>query len=667
MPEVRIAERRIWVGEQSRALLSGEVHYWRLDPAAWPDALERVRDLGLDIISTYVCWAFHELAPGEFDFRGSTNARCDLLGFLELAALRDLWVLLRPGPYIYAEWPNSGIPERTVQWHRLHPRFEEAANVWMAAVVDAVRDRLATHGGPIVLWQADNEADPWFDVYGSQLGLATDPGLFQDFLRDRYGQVTELNGVWNADYADFSEVRAVLSPAYRPYLERYRDVCRFRHWYAAQVVRRTTAEYRRLGVDVPIYSNTYIDTAVQDWRWLQSVCDLVGPDIYPTSSMAERADEHRRVLEAVRYARSFAQLPFIPEFESGIWHGWHRSVGVLSATDYELNAVSVLLAGVAGWNWYMLVARDSWYMSPISELGRLRLDVAPAFAEMVRLFRALDPSSLSKVCETAVTFNALERASDPAAGEDMLRALYAADIDYEFFDLDSGSLSKPLLLYSGGDCVSAEQLQRLQAYVHGGGTLVCFQPPVLEGLTRAPAAVTTAAAPQRLRLMLGTASVTLSSPAVFVYPDDRGDALIAERITPLPPTQEGGYAHVLLPVGERLCVGYVARLGQGRVVVLGVTPDPTVLVALHAWLGVRIPSRATSSSRVQSALFERGPERVAIITSTSAEDRDVLIEFDLERPVGSARDLRTGLQAALVDGGVVVRVAARSGTAIRLG
>ena len=98
MPAVRIAERRLWVGDASRALLSGEVHFWRLDPEVWPAVLDRVVELGLNIVSTYVCWQFHELGRGEFDFDGSTNPRRNLLAFLDLAVSRDLWVVLRPGP-----------------------------------------------------------------------------------------------------------------------------------------------------------------------------------------------------------------------------------------------------------------------------------------------------------------------------------------------------------------------------------------------------------------------------------------------------------------------------------------------------------------------------------------------------------------------------------------
>ena len=670
MARVRIAERRIWVDDQSRALLAGEVHFWRLDPAAWRPVLARTRELGLDVVSTYVCWDFHELAPGRFDLRGRSNPRRNLMAFLELVGDEGFWLVLRPGPYIYAEWPNSGVPERVVRWHRAHPSFRREASTWMAAVVDEVRPFLATRDGPIVLWQADNEADPWIDVYGQQLGLAAEAGLFQHFLAGRYIHIAELNTAWGTAYADFAAARAVLSPALHAagFVERYLDVCRFRHWYAAELVRWTVGEYRRLGVDVPISANTYSGWDVQDWRALEAACDLAGPDVYPTSRMADDQTEHRQTLDAVRYTRCYSALPFIPEFESGIWHGWHTRVGTLAATHYELNGLSALQAGACGWSWYMLASRDSWYMSPITELGRFRPDLAPAFAWLVRVFRELDPPSLEKLTETTVTLDVLERAAglDSSPGEAVLDALYAADIDYDFFDVDSGRLARPLVLYAGGGRLSARAQARLVDHVQAGGTLVFFQslPGGLLGL-RQPDGVTSAADPQRLRLDLGDHPVELSSAAVFSYARAPGEPIVAERIRPRPPIQEGGSAHVLLPVGERITVGYLERCGAGRLVVLGLAPTAELMVALHAWLGVAVPCRALSG-RVQSALFRRGLDYFVVVTNTSPDAREVSLLLDVDPLPAEARDLRTGCHARIIDRRVLIEVPGRSGSALRL-
>jgi hypothetical protein len=667
MPAVRIAQRRIWIGEQARALLSGEVHYWRLDRSVWPTVLQRVRELGLDIVSTYVPWNFHELSAGAFDFTGDSDPRRDLHAFLRLADESGFWVLLRPGPYIYAEWPNSGIPDRVVPFHRLHPEFVREARQWMAAAVDAAHPFLASRGGPVVLWQADNEADAWLDVYGSQVRE-----LFADFLRGRYQDIASLNAAWSASLSDLSEAsaRAVMQPTPRAFVPRYLDLVRFRHWYATEVVRWTTDEYRRLGVDVPIYANTYTGTAIQDWRAIDAACDLAGPDIYPVAQLADDADAHRALLDSVRYTRSYAALPFIPEFECGIWHGWHASVGTLGAAHYELTCLSALQAGVAGWNWYMLVARDSWYMSPITELGRFRPELAPTFAEMARVFRELDPPSLEKVTDTAASFNALERGAhlEGDAGRDVLRALYAADLDYELVDLSSDEVkSRPLLFYAGGSLVSEEQQVRLGEYVDRGGTLVLFQPEGLPALACEPTSVTTAAAPQRLRVRFGVSEVLadLSSAAVFVFADPPGEPVVAERIA-LPPTQEGGHAHVSLPVGERLTLGYVARRGKGRLLVLGVAPDPELLLAVHAWSGTLIACRAGTGQRIQSALFRRGDAYFVVVTNTAPHPQDALLRLDVPARLTAARDLRSGLETRVTSDSVTVRVPARSGTVVRL-
>jgi beta-galactosidase len=97
VPDVRIAEKRIWVGDQSRALLHGEVHYWRLSPSRWREILRSVREVGMDVISSYVCWDFHEVSPDTFDFRGETDPQRNLVSFIELAAAEGFWLGGAPG------------------------------------------------------------------------------------------------------------------------------------------------------------------------------------------------------------------------------------------------------------------------------------------------------------------------------------------------------------------------------------------------------------------------------------------------------------------------------------------------------------------------------------------------------------------------------------------
>jgi hypothetical protein len=678
VPQVRIAEKRIWAGSESRALLHGELHYWRLSPARWRDALRSARDVGLDVVSSYVCWDFHEIQPGRYDFRGETDPLRNLVGFLRLAAAEGFWVVLRPGPYIYAEWPNSGVPDRVVQYHRLHPEFCREAERYMAAAVEAFAPFLATRGGPIVLVQADNEPDPWADHYAAQLGLARDPGPFQAFLRERYGgDLARLEAAWGTTLGGFDAARAVLAPVHTEHAVRYLDVVRFCHHYTAEIVRWAADVYRRLGVDVPIYANAYSGFGVQHWPKMQGAVDVVGPDVYPSAELRSDPAEHRRMLERVRFTRTHSPLPYIPEFEAGIWHGWHDRIGVLTANHYRLICLSALLAGVAGWGWYMLVSRDNWSMSPIDEFGRARPDLAGELSSIVRMFRRLDPPGLEKLTNTAVAMDLLQlgaKLGGPPA-EPLLEALYRADVDFECFDVDTGHISKPLVFYSGSDWLGRAAQERLLAYVENGGTLVFFQDLPLRDeqmqplnllALHVPDGVLRAEYPRRLAVELGTQRATCSSSSFGWYAGVPGQPLVAERLPEAATSQQGLDLHARLQEGERYVVGYREPRGAGRIVCLGVEPSPQVVLTVHDWLGVAIPIRAASSN-ITSALFRRkdGASFVVAVNNGNEEHEASLSLGPDQEVVERATDLFTGSSWPL-NGDLRVRLAQKSGTVVRL-
>ena len=86
--------------------ISGDLFYARIPHELWQDRLMRVRAAGLNAIQIYVPWNFHETFEGSYDFSGKAN----LTEFIRLAQKNDLYVLLRPGPFICAEWEYGGLP-----------------------------------------------------------------------------------------------------------------------------------------------------------------------------------------------------------------------------------------------------------------------------------------------------------------------------------------------------------------------------------------------------------------------------------------------------------------------------------------------------------------------------------------------------------------------------
>ena len=87
-------------------LIAGSMSYYRMVPEVWEDRLRKLSELGANAVEIYVPWNYHEQYQGEYDFSGSR----DVASFVRLAAKQGLMVILRPGPYICAEWSQGGLP-----------------------------------------------------------------------------------------------------------------------------------------------------------------------------------------------------------------------------------------------------------------------------------------------------------------------------------------------------------------------------------------------------------------------------------------------------------------------------------------------------------------------------------------------------------------------------
>ncbi|MDY0812643.1 glycoside hydrolase family 35 protein [Kitasatospora purpeofusca] len=140
-------------------LLSGAVHYFRSLPEQWPRHLRMLRAMGLNTVETYVPWNLHEPRPGSYDFTG----RADLETFLRTAADTGLNAIVRPSPYICAEWENGGLP----WWLRADggrlplrtgsPRYLAHVDRWYDTLIPILAEHQTTRGGNVVMVQIENE------------------------------------------------------------------------------------------------------------------------------------------------------------------------------------------------------------------------------------------------------------------------------------------------------------------------------------------------------------------------------------------------------------------------------------------------------------------------------------------------------------------------------
>ena len=143
--------KRIW-------LTSGSIHYFRVPHELWRDRLIKAKRAGLNCIQTYVAWNFHEQQEGKWNFDGDY----DLREFILQAGELGLYVILRPGPYICAEWEAGGLPawlvvKKGVALRTANATYMHYFDKYLKKVLSRLSDLQITRGGNIILIQNENE------------------------------------------------------------------------------------------------------------------------------------------------------------------------------------------------------------------------------------------------------------------------------------------------------------------------------------------------------------------------------------------------------------------------------------------------------------------------------------------------------------------------------
>lgn len=139
-------------------IVSGAIHYARVPRAYWRDRLKKARAMGLNTVETYVFWNLHEPEPGRYDFADQN----DVAEFVREAGEEGLHVILRPGPYVCAEWEFGGYPawllrDPQVVVRSQDARFMAAAERWLKRLGEEMKPLMSANGGPIFAVQAENE------------------------------------------------------------------------------------------------------------------------------------------------------------------------------------------------------------------------------------------------------------------------------------------------------------------------------------------------------------------------------------------------------------------------------------------------------------------------------------------------------------------------------
>lgn len=164
MPVLTYDDKNFLMDGKPYTIISGAIHYFRTVPEYWYDRLLKLKACGFNTVETYTCWNLHERKEGEFDFSGML----DIERFISIAEELDLNVIIRPGPYICAEWEFGGLPSWLLKYPNIalrcdDPLYLEKVTPFYKQLFDRIRPHLCTNGGKVIMMQVENEYGSYGD------------------------------------------------------------------------------------------------------------------------------------------------------------------------------------------------------------------------------------------------------------------------------------------------------------------------------------------------------------------------------------------------------------------------------------------------------------------------------------------------------------------------
>jgi beta-galactosidase len=409
------------LGDRTVPLLSGAVHYWRLEPESWRACLESLRAMGCRMVDIYVPWSVHESGAGALEF-GEHAPQLDVTAFLRLAEDVGLYALVRPGPHINAELSGFGLPQR-VLWDRecqarspagepvilpMPPlafpvpsyasrAFLKQACAWLSRVADELGP-LAWPNGPIVLCQIDNEGALYFrDGVYDQDYHPDSLALYRQRLEQTYATPARLSQAYAISTDNFD-----ISPPERFDAQTVHGLRRHLDWAEHQEILLADsfaifrAALSRSGLErVPTCHNLPMGESATplDPSRLGKVVECLGLDYYHVASESSADTILRRTSELTTRADAFDYPSFAVELAAG----FPPFFPPLTERDNRFAALACLAGGIRGFNLYMAVERDRWIGSPIDRFGARR----PFFDFWRGLNQAVERTRLAELTRAA--------------------------------------------------------------------------------------------------------------------------------------------------------------------------------------------------------------------------------------------------------------------------
>ncbi|MBQ0120790.1 MAG: beta-galactosidase [Bacteroidales bacterium] len=188
-------DKKFLLNGEPFVIKAAEVHYPRIPRPYWEHRIKMCKALGMNTLCLYVFWNIHEPEEGKFDFTGNN----DIAEFCRLAQKHGMYVIVRPGPYVCAEWEMGGLPwwlikKKDIRLRERDPYFMERVSVFEGKVAEQLAPLTIANGGPIIMMQVENE----YGSYGEDKEYV---GEIRDALRSLYGRnLTLFQCDWSSNF-----------------------------------------------------------------------------------------------------------------------------------------------------------------------------------------------------------------------------------------------------------------------------------------------------------------------------------------------------------------------------------------------------------------------------------------------------------------------------------
>ncbi len=492
-----------YLNDKKVFLNSGEIHYFRIKRALWDKHLEAAKEAGLTTVSTYVPWAWHESEESVFDFDGTSCPERDLKGWLQRCQAHGLYCIVKPGPFILAEFRGAGLPDWFMDRYReevkmrnskgeifpsdgvslFNKKYLEKVTLWYDKIMPFLREYEISNGGPVIMMQICNEIGvfSWLAKQADYSNAVKD--RFISYLSNKFTSIADVNKLWGTDYMDFAHVElppdGKLSDTSKG--DRGRDYewhCFWRTYYG-DYLKMLAGMARERGITVPlyhnlpgwIYGNGYefpVNITMYEDLFGDKSEILFGVDHIP-EFFSYRNMHDDRIINDITYAMQGKKPMFAAEFQCGS-REYHV---VTNPREMEFFYKASIANGLVGWNYYMFSqghnpsrkgysGRTFYWFDPLTPIGE-RTSAFPLIKRMSKIVNTSESIIVNakRKAEVCVLFyppyyaTELERPVGrecelqftpssirrPAYFDGLLKILQVLNIDYDMIDL-----SKVLLI-----------------------------------------------------------------------------------------------------------------------------------------------------------------------------------------------------------------------------